>query len=280
MAVRSLWKGQISFGLVQIPVGLVTATTHDDISFVQLDSEDYSRIGYRKYNQTTGQEVPADRIIKAYPLDDVMVPITSEEIEKALPDQTSLIDIFAFVEKDEIPITYYETPYFLVPTGKAPTKAKAYALLRETLRETGKVGLAKVVIRTRQHLAAVMPQDDVLLLQTMRYAHEIKTAEGLEVPGSDLDEIGVRPAELKMAKALVDQLQASFDPKEYRDDFRDAMMEYIEAKAKDGVKAKAPANPKDEQRGNVVDIFELLKKSVEGAGASAKSKSKPRRKSA
>lgn len=277
MAARALWKGQISFGLVEIPVGLVTATTHDDISFVQLDSEDNSRIGYKKYNHTTGEEVPADRIIKAYPLDDVMVPITSEEIEDALPDQTSSIDIFAFVEKDEIPVTYYEKPYFLVPTGKAPTKAKAYALLRETLRDTGKVGLAKVVIRTRQYLAAVMPEDDVLLLQTMRYAHELKSAKDLEVPGADLDEIGVKPAELKMAKALVDQLASTFQPKKYKDDFRDAILEYIEAKAKDGVKPKTQPK-KHEDQGDVVDIFELLKKSVEGTGS--KSTSKRRSKSA
>src|SRR5688572_13891506 len=126
-----MWKGQISFGLVEIPVGLVSATTHDEISFVQLDSKDNARIGYKKYNKSTGEEVPSDRIIKAYELDEGYVPLTSDEIEKAHPEQTSTIDIFAFVDRDQIPTNYYDTPYWLAPTGKNPTKAKAYALLRE-----------------------------------------------------------------------------------------------------------------------------------------------------
>ena len=260
---RALWKGQISFGLVEIPVGLVSATSHDDISFVQLDKENNSRIGYRKFNHVTGLDVPSERIIKAYPLDDVMVPITSEEIENALPEQTSNIDIFAFVEKAEISTSFYDTPYYLSPSGKNPTKAKAYALLRETLREAGKVGLARVVIRTRQYLAAVFPVDNVLMLQTMRYAHEIRDQKELDLPGSDLDALGVRPAELKMARALVDQMATTFDPSEYRDEFRDAIMAYIESKAKNGLHT-----PKIEAKGGkqaeIVDIFELLKKSVEG----------------
>jgi DNA end-binding protein Ku len=265
---RALWKGQISFGLVEIPVGLVSAATHDDISFVQIDSKDNARIGYKKYNKSTGEDVPSDRIVKAYELDDGLVPLTSDEIEKALPEQTSRIDIFAFVDRDQIPTAFYDTPYWLQPTGKAPTKAKAYALLRETLKDANKVGLAKVVIRTRQYLAAVMPVDNALMLQTMRYEHEIRSSKELEVPGSDLEDIGVKKAELQMAKMLVDQLAADFDPSEYKDEFRDQMLAYIEAKAKEGV---APAAPEaaPEKKGEVVDIFELLKRSVKG-GAAAK----------
>ncbi|MBA2322270.1 MAG: Ku protein [Deltaproteobacteria bacterium] len=275
---RALWKGQISFGLVEIPVGLVSATSHDDISFVQLDSKDNARIGYKKYNKSTGEEVPYDRIIKAYELDDGLVPLSADEIEKALPEQTSRIEIFAFVDRDDIPTTFYDTPYWLAPTGKAPTKAKAYALLRETLKDANKVGLAKVVIRTRQYLCAVMPMDDVLMLQTMRYQHEIRNPKELEVPGADLEDLGVKKAELQMARMLVDQLAAPFEPKAYKDEFRDQMLAYIETKAKEGV---TPATPEaaPEKKGQVVDIFELLKRSVEGAGGKVEaSEEKPKRK--
>jgi DNA end-binding protein Ku len=274
---RALWKGQISFGLVEIPVGLVSATTHDDISFVQIDSKDNARIGYRKYNKSTGEEVPGDRIVKAYELDEGLVPLTSDEIEKALPEQTSTIDIFAFVDRDEIPTAFYDTPYYLAPTGKAPTKSKAYALLRETLKTANKVGLAKVVIRTRQYLAAVIPVENTLMLQTMRYNHEIRTAEELEVPGDDMEALGVKKAELQMAGMLVDQLTAPFEPQKYRDEFRDQMLAYIETKAKEGV-APAVPEPKAEKKGEVVDIFELLKKSVEGSGGKEEEDAPKRRK--
>lgn len=275
---RALWKGQISFGLVEIPVGLVSATTHDDISFVQIDSKDNARIGYRKYNKSTGEEVPSDRIIKAYELDEGLVTLSSDEIEKALPEQTSTIDIFAFVDREEIPTAFFDTPYFLAPAGKAPAKSKAYALLGETLRDANRVGLAKVVIRTRQYLAAVIPDGNVLMLQTMRYAHEIRSAEEVEVPGADLEAIGVRAAELQMARALVDQLSTHFEPKTYHDEFRDQMLAYIETKARAGVTPPIP-EPKHEKKGEVVDIFELLKKSVEGQTATNAEGDAPTRKS-
>lgn len=263
---RPIWTGHISFGLVEIPVSVVSATTKNDLSFRQLDGRDHAPVGYKRVNKNTGEEVPYDQIVKGYELDDASyVILTKDEINDAYPNSTSTIDIFAFVDLDKIDLRYFDTPYYLIPGGKKK-HPKAYALLRETLREQNKTALAKVVLRTRQYLAAVHPEDDALVMQTLRFAHEVRDFSDLELPSRDLDELGVSDQERMLAEMLVQNLAADFTPEEYRDDYRDKVLAYIEKKAKEGdVAAKELAEGAAEPAGDVVDIMELLKKSVEAA---------------
>jgi DNA end-binding protein Ku len=264
---RPIWTGHISFGLVEIPVSVVSAVKKDELSFKQLDGRDHAPVGYKRINKRTGEEIPYDEIVKGYELDDAgYVILTKDEIKDAYPKATSTIDIFAFVDLGEIEHAYFDTPYYLIPGGKKK-RPKAYALLRETLRETGKVALAKVVLRTRQYLAALLPQDDALVMQTLRYGHELRDVGDLELPGRDLDEQGVSDQERKLADMLVQSLAGSFTPETYRDDYRDKVLAYIEKKAREGDVAarELVEGAGEEAAGDVVDIMELLKKSVEAA---------------
>lgn len=262
---RPIWTGTISFGLVEIPVSVVSGTQGDELSFKQLDADNHAPVGNKRVNKVTGEEVPYDRIVKGFELEDGnFVLLTKDEIEKAYPKSNSSIDIFAFVDKTEISHRHYDTPYFLVPGGKKK-REKAYALLRETLKETGKVALAKVVLRTRQYLAAIVPEGDALVMNTLRFAHELRGTDDLELPKGSLDDLGVSAQEKKLALMLIDSLAAEFSPKEYRDDYRDKVLAYIEKKAKDGEITVLEGEAPSEQGGDVVDIMELLKKSVEAA---------------
>lgn len=262
---RPIWTGTISFGLVEIPVSVVSGTQGDELSFKQLDADNHAPVGNKRVNKVTGEEVPYDRIVKGFELDDGrFVLLTRDEIEKAYPKSNSSIDIFAFVDRSEISHRYFDTPYFLVPGGKKK-REKAYALLRETLKETGKVALAKVVLRTRQYLAAIVPEGDALVMNTLRFAHELRGTDDLELPKGSLDDLGVSKQEKALAQMLVDSLAASFAPAEYRDDYRDKVLAYIEKKAKDGEVTTIEGEQPSDQGGDVVDIMELLKKSVEAA---------------
>lgn len=268
---RTIWKGNISFGLVEIPVGLYTATkSSEDLSFSLLDKRDFSPIGYRKVNKRTGEEVAKDDVVRAYEVeDDHYVVVTDEDFAQANVEATHTIDIIGFVERDVIDARFFDKPYYVGPTRRG---SKAYALLRETLRRTGKIGLAKVVIRSRQYLGAVIPHDNVLVLEVLRYGHELRQPDELELPGEDLEGLGVREAEVRMAEQLVDQLSTDFRPDEFRDEYRDDLLAMIHRKAESGDMA-AVAQPvpeaEEEAGGEVVDIMTLLKRSVARAGGQA-----------
>ena len=164
---RALWKGAISFGLINIPVELYAAEKRDELDFTMLDKRDLSPVGYKRYNKKNGKEVAWGNIFKGYEYEDGQyVLLSDEDLRRANVEATQTVDIQAFVDADQVPVTYYEQPYYLAPTKAG---AKAYALLRETLRKTGKMAIAKIVIRTRQHIAAVMPFDNILNLITLRY---------------------------------------------------------------------------------------------------------------
>jgi DNA end-binding protein Ku len=278
---RALWKGNISFGLVSIPVGLFPAEQRDDgISFSQLDKRTMSPIGYRRYNKSTGEEVPWDEIVKGYEHEPGQyVVLTDEDFEKANVKASKTVEIIDFVDADEIEPMYFDRPYYLAPSN---TTSKGYALLRETLRRTGKVGIARVVIRTREHLAAVMARGNVLLLEILRYPYEIRDAADLEVPGEDLDELGVTEKELKMAELLVDQMVEEWNPDKYKDTYRDDLLSRIKEKVAAGEMEMVTAEADEEEEAaaeGVIDIMSLLKKSVaeakgkeEEAAPSAKAK--------
>jgi DNA end-binding protein Ku len=262
---HAIWNGSISFGLVTIPVSLMPAEDRSaQLSFRLLDGRDLSPVRQKRVNESTGEEVAWDEIVKGYQLpDNRWVVLAEEDFRAANVEATQTIDILAAVCADEIDATYYATPYHLVP---AKNGRKAYALLREALASAERVALAKIVIRTRQHLAAIVPQGELLLLEILRYPYELRPAEGLDVPSADLAAVGATEAELAMATELVKTISTSFEPGAdvYRDTYRDDLLALIEAKAEGG-ETVAPQPPAAAEPAEVVDIMVLLKRSLDQA---------------
>jgi DNA end-binding protein Ku len=264
---RSIWKGSISFGLVHIPVGLFSAESPDEISFRQLDKRNLSPIGYKKYNKQSGKEVEFDDIVKGYEYeDDRYVLISDEDLKRANPEKTQTVDITDFVDLDRIDPEFFDKPYYLAPLNKKG--GKPYALLREALKRSGKVGIAKVVIRSREYLAAVVPKSDVLVLEILRYPHELRGTTDLDLPGSDLEALGVNDREVKMAEMLIEGMTSEWEPDRYHDTYRDDLMELIRKKVESGQTEVLDETPVESEapRADVIDIMSLLKKSVEATG--------------
>jgi Ku protein len=204
---RAIWKGNISFGLVQIPVSLHTAEQRDELSLILLDRRDLGPVGYERVNRRTGAKVDWTDIVKGYPYrKGKYVVVTDEDIRHANVRATGTIDIQAFIEQREISPIYYDTPYYLAPQKQG---TKAYAVLRDTLRASGKVGIAKIVLRTRQHLAALRPEDELLILQLLRFSHELRNPGDIESGEIDGKRTKPTPRELEMAKQLVSSMRRS-----------------------------------------------------------------------
>jgi DNA end-binding protein Ku len=274
---RPIWKGHISFGLVNVPVMLQAAESRQRLSFKLLDKRDKSGIRYQRINDKSGKEVPWDQIVKGYDHGDgEFVLLTDKDFKNAAVEATQTIDIVDFVDRDEIDQMYFDQPYYLVPGKKGE---KGYVLLRETMERTGKLAIGRVVIRTREHLAAVFPRGDALVLNLMRFHHELVDPGKLDVPTGDMKKYKISAKEIEMAEKLVDAMSAKWKPEKYRDEYYDQLMKYIEKKAKTGEVAPAPA--KREKAGKVIDLMELLEKSVKGKPKAAKkSTRKPPRTSA
>ncbi|HEV7516072.1 MAG TPA: Ku protein [Thermoanaerobaculia bacterium] len=268
---RSIWKGSISFGLVNIPVGLYSAEKRQEVQFHLLDKRDQSPIHYQRVSEKTGKEVAWDDIVRGYEYEEGhYVILSDEDLKRANPEATQTVDILDFVDAADIPTVYFDKPYYLGPDKKG---AKSYALLRETLVKTGKVGIAKVVIRTRQYLSAVVPQGDVLILNLLRVAHELRDAGEVEVPHG---RAGVTDRELEMAERLVEGMVSDWDPEKYRDSYENDLMTLIEKRVKSGDTAEVEAPAPRKREGNVVDLMALLKRSVEvSAKPEKKEKAKP-----
>jgi DNA end-binding protein Ku len=259
---RAIWKGSISFGLVTIPVGLFSAVAQRDISFHLVDGRDLSPVRNKRVNEATGEDVPWEAIVKGFDLPDGRrVIMADEDFTAANVKATRTVDVLGAVCARDVAPAYFDTPYFLVPE---PQGAKAYALLREALRESDRVAVGQIVIRSRQRLCALIPRDDVLLLEVLRYDYELRGADDLDVPSSDLASLGVTDAEVALARQLVATIESDWDPSAYRDTYHDDLLALIERKAEGEVIAAPPAEVA-EQGGQVVDIMELLKRSVEQA---------------
>lgn len=257
-----IWRGSISFGLVNVPVHLHSAEAREDLDFMLLDKKDHSPIGYRKVSKATGEEVPRERIVRGYKLDSGnFVLVTDDDLRKASPERTKRIDIRAFVKREEIEPRFFERPYYLEPQ---PKNEKSYALLREAMARRGRVGIASVVLGTREALAAVMPLGKLLLLNVLRYVHELRPWDELHLPGKDLKALHITPAELEMAGKLIDGMTETFDPTEYKDSYHDDVLAFIRRKAKaGGVDAPEPGKPEREvKEPKVHDLMALLKKSL------------------
>jgi DNA end-binding protein Ku len=255
---RELWKGAIRFGLVHIPVSLYPAESREELSFTMLDRRDMSPVGYKRVNKNTGDEVPFDQIVKGYEWEEGRyVTLEKEDFKRANVEATQTVDILGFIDADQIPNFFYESPYYLAP-GKHGDKG--YALLRETLVRSHKVGLAMVVIRTRQHIAALYPVDNLLVLNTLRFATEMRSPDELDVP-KDLKDAKVLPKELDMAERLVDDMtMEAWDPTDYHDTYRDDILKLIEQKAQG--KLKAAPKAKAPREAEVIDFSALLERSL------------------
>jgi len=261
---RAIWKGTISFGLVNVPVELFPASESHSLSFSMLDKRDFSPVGYKRYNKTTGKEVPWNDIVKGYEYEkDQYVVMSDEDFRRANVQQAKSVEISTFVDAKSIPPQYFETPYYLVPGERAQ---KVYALLRETMRSTNKVGVGQVVIRTTHHLAAVVPVGEALMMITLRYANELRKQKEFDFPPMSLKSAGVTPKELDLAQKLIADMSGDFDPAEFEDTYNEDLMQRIEEKVKRGethVLTKPEAEGAEPRSAQVIDLMELLKRSID-----------------
>jgi DNA end-binding protein Ku len=264
---RAIWTGTVGFGLVQIPVGLHTAEDRAELDMTLLDKRNLSPVGYERVNKKTGKEVTWENIVKGYEhKEGKYVVLTEQDFAEANVEATKQIDILDFVQFSDIDPRYVERPYYLAPlkAGK-----KSYALLREVLRRTGKAGIGKVVLRTRQHLAAVVAHEDALLLVLLRFADELRDDKNLDLPSTNLKTLGITPKELSMAEKLVEGMVTDFEPEKYEDDYHRDLMKLIQRKVKAGEVNTLPTETKRKSKpapvAEQVDLSELLAQSVSAA---------------
>jgi DNA end-binding protein Ku len=262
-----LWTGSISFGLVNIPVSLVTAEQRDGLDFTLLDKRDSSPIGYQKISKRTGKPVPGDRIVRGVEQTNGRYVVVSDtDLRRASPERSQRIDILAFVEATAIPPLYFDRPYYLEP---ARGGERGYALFREALRRSGKLAVASVVVKTRQYLAAVLVHDRILVLDVVRYASELRDPSKLRLPGTALKALRISDRELKMAERLVDEMTEDWEPEKYHDEYRDELLAFIKKRGRAGQLTSAPETeekPAKRKRAEVIDIAELLERSLAGSG--------------
>jgi DNA end-binding protein Ku len=230
--MKAIWTGAIGFGLVNIPVRLFSATKDSSPDLDMLDKKDHARIRFRRVNETSGREVEWEDIVKGYEINGKYVVVTDEDFAKASPEKSKIIEITDFVNEAEIDSIFYETPYFLEPQKSGE---KAYVLLREALKKTGKTAVGSFVLRSREALCVLKPLDHVLVLNKIRFAAEIRDINDINVPGKT----SIRPAEMQMAQALISQLSGKFDIARYKDTYSDELMKLIRAKAR-GKKTAVP----------------------------------------
>jgi DNA end-binding protein Ku len=265
---RALWKGSISFGLVNIPIELHTAVRDHRPKFRMLHAKDKSPVRFERVCIRDGHPVAWEDLVKGYEYQKGhFVVVTKEDFQAAAVEKTRTIDIIDFVKSDEIDDRFFETPYYLLP---AKGGERAYALLREAIRQSERVGVAKFILRDAQHLVAVEAIDNALVLTIMRFADELADTSGFEFPGV----AGMRKPELDMAKALVNSLAAEWDPTKYTDQYRENLLKIIQAKLKGKkVELEAAAEPRQAE---VVDLMERLRRSLEQSGGARSGKARPR----
>lgn len=260
---RAIWKGAISFGLVYVPVEVYPATRSAHTSFNLLDRRTMDPVGYRQINKRSGKEVARKDIVRGYEYEkDQYVVVTDEEIAAASPDSTQTVDIVTFVDAPSVSFLYLDTPYYLAPDRRGE---KAYALLRDALAASGRIGIAQVVLHSKQHLAALVPAGPVLALNTLRWADEVRSVDELGALPGDAKSAGINAREMEMARKLIDDMSNTWDPADYHDTFHDEILALIDRKVREGktnevepVEAPAPQR----RSADIVDLSELLKRSL------------------
>jgi DNA end-binding protein Ku len=265
---RALWKGSISFGLVNIPIELHTAVRNHRPKFRMLHAKDKSPVKFERVCIRDGQPVAWEDLVKGYEFSKGrFVVLTKEDFQAAAVEKTRTIDIIDFVNGDDVDDRFFETPYYLAP---AKGGERAYALLREAIRDSGRIGIAKFILRDAQHLAAVEAIENAIVLSVMRFADELVDVKGFDFPSAE----GVRKAELDMAKALVNSLASDWDPAKYTDQYRENLMKIIQAKTKGKQATLEP--PSEPRQAEVVDLMERLRRSLEQGGGRGARAAKPR----
>ncbi len=267
-STRTLWKGAISFGLVHIPITLHSATAENRMKFNLLDKRTMNPVGNKQVNKATGEAMTKEEVVKGFEYEkDQYVTLTPDEIKAALPKSTQTIEIEAFIDGSQIPTAYYNKPYYVAPASKGQ---KPYLLLLETMRRTGKVGIARVVISTRQHLAALMPSEQGLVLELLRWEDEVRDTAGLPLPNTDETKVSER--ELKMAEQLVTELQDQWKPNEFHDEFREKLEQVVQEKVKAGQGEHVMKPLEGEEvktSADIIDLIELLRRSLRKGGGKA-----------
>jgi len=276
MASRALWKGAISFGLVHIPVSLHSATTESGVDFDWLDKRSMDPVGYKRINKKTGKEITKENIVKGIAYEDGQyVVLSPEEIAAAYPKTTQTIEIESFVPNTDIPFVYLERPYYIAPINKGK---KVYALLRDTLLKTQRVGIARVVIQTKQHLAVLVPSGPGLILNLLRWGADIRSWEDLDLPAEGAKAAGLSDKELSMAKQLVDDMTGKWQPDQFSDSFKDDIMALVKQKVKEG-KVETVEQPEADEESSarsgakIIDLTELLQRSLRNKGGAGKADS-------
>lgn len=268
--MRAIWKGSISFSLINIPIALYPATRREELKFRLLRASDLSPVNYKRVAEADGKEVPWDQIVKGYEYEKGrFIVLKEEDFKRADIEATQSVDIQDFVKLEEIDPIFFDKPYYLEPEKRGE---KAYALLREALKQSGKVGIAKVVIKTREHLAAVKPEKNLLVLELMHFAEEIIDTGELKIPENP--KIGAK--ELEMAKDLVGKMSGKWEPEKYEDEYSHRLLEAIQKKVESGGK-EVPTRGATKKPTNVVDLVSVLQESLAHA---EKGKSAPKRKPA
>ncbi len=271
---RVLWKGAITFGLINIPVALHSAEKRNSLDFTLLDRRNFTPVGYKRVNKQTGREVDWEQIVKGYEYKKgSYVALSDEDFRRANVEATQTVDILAFVDAADIAPIYFDTPYYLSPGKRGE---KSYALLRQALKRSGKAAVASVVIRTRQHVAVLLPMDDMLVLNTLRFADEIRSADDFELPR----EAKASPREVEMALKLVEEMSEKWKPGKYHDTYREDLLARIRKKVKAGeteeITEPEEEGGKERKKGaEVIDLMALLKRSVEKEGG--KTRKRPAR---
>ena len=271
---RALWKGAISFGLVHIPIALHAATVDQGLDFDWLDKRSMDRVGYKRINKATGKEIAGENIVKGIEYEDGQyVVLSPEEISAAYPKTTQTVEIEAFVALKEIPFIYLERPYYISPINKG---SKVYALLREVLRKTQKVGIAKVVIQTKQHLAVLMPCGPALILNLLRWGDEIRTWDELNLPAEGTQSTGLTDKEIAMGEQLVADMSAKWKPSDFTDSFKEQILQLVKEKVEAG-QTESVTQPEAEEGqasgAKILDLTEMLQRSLnKGSPTPAKKK--------
>jgi len=269
---RSIWKGSIAFGLVNIPVGLSTAESRPDIQLHMVDSKNHARIRYERVNADSGEEVPWDRMVRGYEHDDgKFILLTDEDLEAVQPKLTKLIEITDFVPLEDIDPLLFDKPYYLEPEKRG---RKAYALLREALRKSGKAGISRVVIRTREYLSAMFVREDALVLMLLRFPQEIKAAAKLDLPSSESKEFQPAKREMELAEKLIDEMSGKWKPEDYHDEYREALMDFIDKKISSGGSVDDVKEGDEDDghtdAGKILDLADYLERSMKSKAVPAK----------
>jgi DNA end-binding protein Ku len=268
---RTIWKGAISFGLLNAPVAMHAATQQDEIDFDWLQRDTLKPVGYKRVVKDTGKEVDKDDIVRAVKYEGEYVVLSEEEIQSANVKSTHTIEILSFTDAADVNFLFFETPYYLAP---AKGGEKVYTLLREALLKSRVIGLAQVVMHNKQHLAALIATEQAIVLNTLRWADEVRGIEDLDLPEKGLRTADIKPKELTMATQLIESMTEAWDPTQYRDTFRDDVMALVKKKHEEGmarqiteVKVEAP-----EETADTADLMELLRQSLQGNGRRSRRK--------